>query len=232
MKKYLFVALTLGAFAAKAQDCAGYYYMQGNKTIEMTMYKSNGKEHGKRITKISNVSTSGNTMTSTANVEVLDKDGKTISTGSNKMECTGGVFKCDIKVNIPEAQQKQIDKGNGSAKAENVYVEYPADMKVGDVLKDANMHMDMTTNVGSGGQGMDQTVDMNITNRKVAGKESVTSPAGTWDCFKITSNSKMQIKTMGIGFPMSFDVTEWFAPGFGVVKSESKYGQTLITSIK
>jgi hypothetical protein len=148
------------------------------------------------------------------------------------MECTGGVFKCDIKVNIPEEQQKQIDRGNGVAKAENVYVEYPADMKVGDNLKDAVLHMDMTTNTGNGSNGIDETVDMSTTNRKVVAKESVTSAAGTWDCFKITSTSRIQIKMMGIGFPMSFEVTEWFAPGFGVVKTESKHGQTLITSIK
>jgi hypothetical protein len=232
MKKYLFIALSFAAFKTYAQDCAGYYYMQGNKTIEMTMYKNNGDEHGKRITKISGVATSGSTMTSVATTEVLDKKGKTVSTGTNKMECTGGVFKCDIKVNIPESQQKQIDRTDGAAKADNVYVEYPASMKVGDVLKDAVMHMDMTTNTNNGSRGIDETVDMSITNRKVVAKESVTSPAGTWECFKITATSRIQIKMAGIGFPMTFDITEWFVPGFGIVKTESKYGTTLITSIK
>jgi hypothetical protein len=28
------------------------------------------------------------------------------------------------------------------------------------------------------------------------------------------------------------DVVEWFAPGFGIVKTESKSGKTEITSIK
>ncbi len=31
---------------------------------------------------------------------------------------------------------------------------------------------------------------------------------------------------------MQLDDTEWFAPGFGVVKTQSKYGETAITSIK
>jgi hypothetical protein len=37
---------------------------------------------------------------------------------------------------------------------------------------------------------------------------------------------------MGIGIPMNFDVTEWFAPGFGVVKTESNGGTTQVTAIK
>jgi hypothetical protein len=37
---------------------------------------------------------------------------------------------------------------------------------------------------------------------------------------------------MGIGVPMSFDGIEWYAPGFGVVKTESKNGGTAITAIK
>jgi hypothetical protein len=42
----------------------------------------------------------------------------------------------------------------------------------------------------------------------------------------------MKIKTMGIGVPLNMDATEWFAPGFGVVKTQSKYGETAITAIK
>jgi hypothetical protein len=42
----------------------------------------------------------------------------------------------------------------------------------------------------------------------------------------------MKIKTMGIGMPMNIEGTEWFAPGFGVVKTQSKQGGTEIVSIK
>jgi hypothetical protein len=37
---------------------------------------------------------------------------------------------------------------------------------------------------------------------------------------------------MGIGIPMNMDVTEWYAPGFGTVKTESNSGDTEIVSIK
>ena len=100
-------------------------------------------------------------------------------------------------------------------------------MDIGDALKDAKMHLDMEN-----ASGMKQSVDMEVFDRKVVAKEKVTTPAGSWDCFKITYKSKMRIKTMGIGMPMNIEGTEWFAPGFGVVKTESKHGGTEIVAIR
>lgn len=31
---------------------------------------------------------------------------------------------------------------------------------------------------------------------------------------------------MGFGIPINMDVSEWFAPGFGIVKTESKFEET------
>ena len=73
---------------------------------------------------------------------------------------------------------------------------------------------------------------MDMTNRSVQAKEKVTSPAGNWDAFKITYHSKIKMKIAGIGIPVNTEVTEWYVPDFGIVKTESKYGSTLITAIK
>ncbi|HEV7232585.1 MAG TPA: hypothetical protein VGO45_14710 [Bacteroidia bacterium] len=224
MKRIAFILCFIVSGGLEAQDCAGYYFMQGNKTVEMTLYKKDGDENGKQVYTVSNVSKTATGMTSVVNSELFNKKGKSTAKGTNNMECTGGVFKVDLKMMIAPEQQKQL--ANGTAQGENMYLEYPSTMKAGDDLKDGNMHLDMKVN------NMDETVDLNIISRKVTGKESVTSPAGTWDCFRITFVSKMQIKVMGIGVPVTIEGTEWYAPGFGVVKSESKYGTTLITSIK
>jgi hypothetical protein len=80
--------------------------------------------------------------------------------------------------------------------------------------------------------GLKQTVSMTISDRKVEGKESVTTAAGTWDCFKISYKSKMVVKTAGIGIPVNIEGNEWYAPGVGVVKTQSKSGGTAITAIK
>ena len=205
------------------QDC-NYYFLQNNKTIEQTLKNKKGKETGKQVYTISNVSNSGTTTTGTVNSEFFSDKGKSISKASNNVKCIAGVLMMDMKLFIPSAQQEQM--GTSTATASDVYLEYPIGMKEGDVLKDGQFSMDYKSS------GMSGTVAVNITERKVLGKESVTTSAGTWDCFKISSNQRINIKIAGIGLPVKADVIEWFAPGFGVVKSDANGATTEITSIK
>ena len=130
----------------------------------------------------------------------------------------------DMTMQLPQAQQEQFAKAD--VKAEKIFIEYPNNMKVGDKLKDATLDMNIDNS------GMKQNVHMETSDRTVAAKESVTTTAGTWECFKITYKSKITIKTMGIGMPFNIEGSEWFAPGFGIVKTESKHGGTAITAIK
>lgn len=207
-----------------AQDCKSFYYLQNNKTIEMSIYNKKGEENGKQVYAVSDVRNGGGTLTAQLNSELFDKKGKTIGKGQGSIACKGGVMMVDMKLTLPAAQQEQF--GSADAKADNVYMEYPASMKVGDPLKDANMNLEIDN------KGMKQTVAVVINERKVEGQESITTTAGTWDCFRITYKSRITIKTMGIGLPINVEGTEWFAPGFGVVKTQSKQGGTAITAIK
>ena len=204
-----------------AQDCSNYYYLQNNKIIEMTISNKNGKESGKMTYTISDSKKTGSITSATINSEFVDAKGKTITKGTNNVKCENGVMQMDMKVFIPPAQT------SGSATASEFYLEYPARMNVGDQLKDGHLAMDSES---SG--GIKSSVEINITDRIVEGKESVTTPAGTWECYKISSKNKINSRIAGIGIPITLNVTEWFAPGFGVVKTESKTGKTEITSIK
>ena len=60
------------------------------------------------------------------------------------------------------------------------------------------------------------TMKFDIKNRKVEKKDSITTPAGTFECYKITYN--MDMKTM---FKRSIKVTQWLASGIGLVKTET-----------
>jgi hypothetical protein len=217
---FLFICGTLFC-----QDCSNYYYLQNNKTIEMTISNKNGKEAGKMTYTISDSKKSGAVVTATINSEFVDTKGKTITKGTNNVKCENGVMQMDMKVFIPAAQQEQMK--SGTANASDVFLEYPANMNVGDQLKNGQLNMDYES-----AGGLKSSIEISITERKVEGKESVTTPAGTWECYKITSNNKITSRIAGIGIPINMTVTEWFAPGFGVVKTESRTGKTEITSIK
>jgi hypothetical protein len=226
MKKALLLGslLAIMLLPAIAQDCKNYYFLQNNKTIEMTIYNKKGVANGRQVYTVSEVKNSGGGLAGTVNSELFDKKGKTIAKGHSEIECTNGVMMIDMKMLLPSSQQEQFAKAD--VKADKIYIEYPATMKAGDQLKDATLNMTVDNS------GMTQTVNMVISDRKVEAKESVTTTAGTWECFKISFKSKMTIKTMGIGIPVNIDGTEWLAPGFGIVKTESKFGTTAITAIK
>jgi len=222
MKSLFFTCLLFIGFSATSQDCKTYYYLQNNKTIEVTVYNKKGEASGKQVYNVSDYKNAGGTSSAILTSEFFDKKGKSVVKSAGAVKCVKGIMMMDMKMSMPPGQPLGIT----DAKAENIYIEYPAAMNVGDNLQDGHMEIETES------KGMKQSITLDVINRKVEGKEKVTTPAGTWDCYKITNNTKMKIKTMGIGVPMNMDVTEWFAPGFGMVKTQSKYGETAITAIK
>ena len=225
MKVFIYsLCLITPGISLIAQDCSKFYYMQDNKTIEITISNKKGNVVGKNIYAVSNVTGNGTTRTATLQSEFFDAKGKSINKAVNNIKCQNGVMMMDMKMLIPSAQQEQINPS--TAKADDVYLEYPAGMKVGDNLKDGQFKMDFENS-----SGLKSSIEISITERTVEGQETVTTTAGTWNCFKISANNKMTTRIAGIGIPIKMTVTEWFAPGFGVVKTESAGGKTEITSI-
>lgn len=237
----LLVFLLMGT-AGWSQDCTQYFFLQKGKTIDIGDYGKKGDSIGHQVFTVTDVSTSGNTTTGSLNSEMFNKNGKSMARTTGKIKCNGGVMMVDMKLMVPPGPQgapkgppigpaigpqPQGDPfGSSDVRADSVYLEYPANMKPGDVLKDANFNMTLT------GNGPTKTVNMVISNRKVEAQESVTTPAGTWNCFKISFKSKVTAKMGPFGFPVNIEGEEWYAPGFGIVKTTSKNGSTMVASIR
>lgn len=216
-----------------AQNCSGYYYL-ANGAVEMTTYDKKAKESGKIIYTISNVNQTGNTTSASFASEMKDEKGKSLSKGSGKYKCSNGILFIDARVAMPQEQMgayKDMD-----VKANDAFIEYPGSFSNGQSLNDVNFKMDII-NKGA----VFSVVTLEQSNRKVEGKESITTPAGTWECWKITYDGRFKATIggpSGIGIPVNFKSTEWLAPGFGIVKTETYnkngklVGSTLITSVK
>ncbi|TWI79095.1 hypothetical protein IQ13_3494 [Lacibacter cauensis] len=223
MKHHLsFFLFLISALGIRAQ-CTSFYYLQANKTIEMSMTNARGKSTGKIIYQTGKISSIGGSTSSMLKQEVFDEKGKLIQSSENKIKCSGGVMMMDIKSFMNNSQDKEQKI---EIKGEDVYIEYPSALKEGTTLPDGKASFNSIRGT------VITEMEMNITDRKVIAKENITTAAGTWDCYKITYS--IQIKTFvgGIAIPMKFNATEWFAPGFGVVKTASRFGETVISSIK
>ena len=218
MKKFIFlIALFFGALKLPAQDCTQYVYMQKGKTIETTSYNAAGVVTGKIVHYIADVTTVNGTTTETVNTSYFDKNGNPGGTKNIVYKCNGGKFMMDMSANNP--QQAGVSMSTS-------YIEYPANMRVGDHFKDVDMKMDMTMG------GKTYKAESKITDRQVVGEESITTPAGTWHCLKITYKTTSSFE--GMNMPArTMESTEWYAANFGIIQFQvGSFMTTRITAIK
>jgi hypothetical protein len=243
MKKLIFlIACFLMTARLFAQDCTQYMYMQKNKTIEMTAFNNKGDVTFKSVTKVSDVGTSNGVTTANVVSEAYDKNGKLEGTSNVAYKCDGGVMMMDMNMNMNIPQASQQNTKIDLKVINKTYMEYPAGMQVGDHLKDATTQMEATMS-----NGMTTVTTTQVTDRTVVGKEKVTTTAGSWDCFKITSKTtsstafkgahadtlnsamsamdKLRAKFGKLAPKMPSNSTEntmWYVPGFGMVKYQGK----------
>jgi hypothetical protein len=251
MSKHLFVSLAacMALRVTQAQDCSKFLFLQKDKTIEVTIYDKKGEPNGRQVYQVGNVTTAAGVITGTINSEIFDKSGYSKGKANSILTCNGGEMRVDMKLLLSPQQSQQFGL-SAEASGQNGYLSYPNTMKVGDQLPDGNLTIDLSHSSvpgnspapgaplapGNGGPppppGLGKSLTMVINNRKVDGQESVTTSAGTWNCFRISFKSKVTVKTGPFGFPVNIDCVEWYAPGLGIVKTQSKAGGTAITSIK
>ncbi len=255
MKKFVLIsAIFLTASRLLAQDCLQYMYMQKNKTIEMTAFNDKKDMTFKSVTKVSDVTTENGVTTANVVSEAYDKNGKLVSSSNVVYKCDGGVMMMDMSFNAQQ-QSQQSSQQNTKINFKVInksYMEYPNSMQVGDHLKDATSQMEMDMS-----NGMTGVTTVQITDRMVVGKENVTTPAGSWDCFKITYKTtssttfkgahadtinsamsamdKIRAKLGKLGPKMPSNTSEstvWYAPNFGMVKVQSKTFTMELTGLK
>lgn len=190
-------------------DCSKYYPMKEGATFQYTNYNAKGKTEGMVDYKVMEVSTSGGTPKATMAIEMKDEKGKEFYTTSYSFSCADNKIAIDYQSLLPESMIEQM--GDMEMEITGSDIELPNELNVGESLPDANVTMTMNM------AGMNMKTEVNILNRKVENKEMVTTPAGSFDCYVIYSDS--QTKTMGMN--RTFPSRLWLAEGVGMVKQES-----------
>lgn len=230
--KVLFLSFLIVSFTSyvKSQNCNMYYSLVNGTAYEMTNYDDKGKEEGKTINKISNVVSSSEGIM--AKVETTNKDKNDAVTGSTNaaIKCMNNKIFIEMKSFIPAQSNEQWK--DMDIKTDASWMELPQNLTVGMTLQDASG----TISIYSKGV-LFTTMTINITNRKVESKESVTTAAGIFECFKISQDFQMITTTMGFSIPVNIKSVEYCAAGTGSVKSESYdknnklMGYSLLTKI-
>ncbi len=192
-----------------AQDCAAYFPMEEGAVRVMETYDKKDKPEGKMTYEVTEIATEGNITYIHVHMKVEDQKGKEMYDSGMRMECEGGVFRVDMKNYMMAGM---FPEGSGmDVEVDSRNLEFPAVLEVGMQLPDGYI----STTVNSGGMALMST-KVEVVNRKVEALESVTTPAGTFECFKISQESN--VKSV---MSMTTRSVEWIAKDVGVVRSET-----------
>ena len=212
MKKLLILSVAL--FAMNSQmlaQCNPYFLMKQGASWEMTSYNAKDKPQGKTKHEVIAFSETSNGFESTLKMTAFDKKGEESFASELGISCADQVMEFDMRQFMASESMKSFESMNMEITGDNL--EYPSSLSVGDELKPGKMTIQIA---GSSTMPMSMNFTIEIVNRKVEGREKITTPAGTFDCYKISST----IKTKTI-MKVEIKSVEWVSEGRGVVKTES-----------
>ena len=207
----LIYSLFLVSSTALSQNCSKYYPMEEGTSFQYTMTNKKGKTEGITDYSITNVENSGGVTTATMNMKFTDEKGKEIFVSDYKLSCTGDVVKIDYNSLVPAQMMKQYTDMGVEMEISGTDIELPNNLSVGQGLDDANVAMSIKM------PGMNMNIKVDQLNRIVEKKESVNTPAGTYECYVITQDNVSE--TMGVKQTMQSKL--WLAEGVGMVKQET-----------
>ncbi len=211
MKKILIVTfLFVGIHQITYAQCSNpfYEFKEGTKIV-VDGYNDKDKPTVKTISDFKNVEKNPEGYRATVHYEIYDKKEKLISEGDYDMTCKNGIIEIDMSAMLPSEALAPLKNYEMEIKMDEL--EMPDKLSVGQKLKDASIH------ISAKNSPIPMNVELNITNREVTGKESVTTPAGTFDCYKLTYDS--HVKMMMINNNIKNE--QYIADKVGTVKTVS-----------
>jgi len=229
----LVIGLTCLAYGqARSQDCDPWLPLQEGNEFTHTAYDKKGKSSGKSVSKVTDSQTeSDGFLNVKITGEAYDDKDNLLAGIDYSVKCDKGSLLVEMGSSFLDAKQMEAYQ-EMEINIEEDFLDLPYNPSVGEVLKNGVMVVKVENN-----SFPIMTMEVTVTDRTVAGKESVTTPAGTFDCIKITYNVEsvlgkaIPIKVRGSG-------AEWYSLGAGIVKSESydkkgkMIGYTLLTDLK
>ncbi|MGB3852171.1 MAG: hypothetical protein WA958_19560 [Tunicatimonas sp.] len=212
----IFSLLTVFAYTAHAQCDNTFYPMEEDHYYEVKTYNKKDKLQATSQYTITAVAETDNGYEATVSSKALDKKGESMGEGEFTVICEDGQLKMDVQRLLTSLSQLQDIQGM-NVDIEGDHIVIPSSLSVGEALPESTT----TIKVGMEGMAMNMnTTTVIIRDRTVAAQEDVTTPAGTFPCYKVTYEMSATMKTMGMGREIIYTGTEWLSEGVGMVRNE------------
>ncbi|GAA4298878.1 hypothetical protein GCM10023183_07540 [Nibribacter koreensis] len=125
--------------------------------------------------------------------------------------CKGDSVYLDAKLLLREQALKSFDGKEFDFVMKDIA--YPLNLAVGQNLPTAGLDVRVRSS-----QINITRIVMLATNRQVTAKETIKTPAGSFDCFKITYQYAVSLDAMGMPLRDVYSVEEFFSPEHGLIK--------------
>ena len=214
MKKVkLFGFLTILFFTSyivSAQDCIFYYPDIEGAQVELTHYDNKDKITGQSEQEVIAIEKEGSNVRAIIRNKYFDQKDEFVFENEMEVNCKDGVFYIDMDNYLNEQALAGFKDMEMEIKGDNL--QFPPGMKVGDILNDGTVTLSFST-PGMSMMNMSTT----IKNRKVEAIENITTPAGTFKCYKISYD----IETDTFMKKVTSKAIQWYSENVGLVRTES-----------
>ncbi len=215
----MWLALGCWAFQAQAQDdCSGFYPLKKGTSWELSSYNKKGALASVSAQEIISVENKNGAWEAQVRNKISDDKGKPVSENTFIIRCKDGEVFMDVADILSPEMKESLGNMEMSIKGEAL--ELPSKLSVGQTLPNANAEI----KAGTGGVTI-MTLRFDISDRKVEAKETLTTPAGKFECFKIVYN--LTVKTIGV---RTVPAAVWYSPNAGMVKTETYDKKGLVES--
>jgi len=215
MKKKLFILLLfLIPSAIIAQNCNLYFPLEENKGVQYQSFDRRDRLQGTQDVMVKEVIHHGDHTEALISTKYYDNRENFQHESEFTIICKGNEIIMDIQSMLDQNMLEGFQ--DMEITMSTIDIVFPDNPTVGQELPDAKMDMSVSTG------GMKITdISFTVRNRKIEGIESIETPAGTFEAFKITSELYTETRTMGIPHRITMTSVDYWAEGVGTVRSES-----------
>jgi hypothetical protein len=198
--------------------CGNALMFRQGTIIYAATYNGEGKLTGKQTSLVKKVYSEGPMTISEMEMKSTDDKGANEKTSSAIYKCDGKKFYVDLSNYLSDGKQR--------SKIETSGIDFPYNPSVGDVLPEVSYSVKVNM------AGRESTIKSRITERKVEAKERITTPAGTFECYRISSVIESERDMSGMDEKQK-EIMEkvqkqmgkpkmifWYAPNVTIIKME------------
>lgn len=213
----ILLLMLLSFTEVNAQCSNSFYRLKEGAEFEMTNYDKKDRPQGRTTYMISDVVEKNGAYEATFKSKIYDKKDKLLTEGEFVIICEGDKVKIDMQRMLNSMEQLSAYESM-EVEAQGDFLEVPSNLEVGQSLPEGRTTL--TIKMGESNATMSK-MNVDVKNRKVESKEDITTPAGTFTCYKISYNTDVDMKVMGFGNKSTYGNAEWIAEHVGTVRTES-----------